>query len=596
MKYFLVLTVCIALYVNVKAQPGTLDQSFGTDGKVFSESFSGSCKAMAIQSDGKIVAVGAGRFNSVDGFLIVRYNGDGTLDSSFGDKGRVIVHFSEVGTSRIESVAVLPNGKILAAGSFYEINAGNTDVVLLQYNSNGNLDSSFGTNGIVRTDVARYDLIYDMAVQQDGKIVVAGNRVKNENDNETSFTVRYMPDGSLDNSFGEKGIVLTNYNNNIEISCVALQADGKIITGGIYNGDGVYILTRYQPNGSLDSSFGVNAIARMEFGNYYGTLADIAIQADGKIIASGNNDYVFDYHMVVARFTANGAVDSSFGGNKGYTTPFFNKDSRSYGRTALVQEDGKIIVAGTYVTTKAFFTVLRLKENGIPDSSFGENGISLTAFEDAGTITSNTALLQTDGKVVLAGTSYINTPPDYYHFILARYNNVEKVKQPVFAKIQKWQGHYGFTWDDWPGNKINHYSVERSSNSTTFSEIAQVADVPGKKKYQFEDLAPLNGTVYYKLTAVRTDGKTVTSNIVITWNTSAIKLFPNPAKTSMRIEGLPAIEKTKLTIVDLSGNTKTTATATGGNYTFNIAQLKPGNYMLRMETNGEINTRMFVKE
>jgi len=187
-------------------------------------------------------------------------------------------------------------------------------------------------------------------------------------------------------------------------------------------------------------------------------------------------------------------------------------------------------------------------------------------------------------------------PPYYYHFILVRYNNFEKQKQPEFAKIQKWQGHYGFTWDDWPGNKTTHYSVSRSIDASTFNEIAQVPDVAGKKKYQFEDPAPLNGTVYYRLTAVRSDGKNVNSNIVITWNASAIKLFPNPAKNSLQLQGLSATEKTKLTVVDLSGNTKTTATTTGSNYTINIAQLKPGNYMLRMETNGEIVTRMFVKE
>ncbi len=598
MKHIIALIIYVATCIVAGAQPGTLDRTFGTEGKVFSESFSASFYAMAIQSDGKIVAAGAGGYDSTGGFFVARYNSDGTLDNSFGDIGRVITDFPQSGSSYIESIAILPSGKILAAGWFGIY--GYIDIVLLQYNPNGSLDSSFGINGIVVTDIAKFDYIEDMAVQADGKIVVAGNRVKNENyDNLTSFTVRYMPDGKLDNGFGKKGIVLTTHNSTIEINSVALQSDNKIIIGGIYDGaDREYMLFRYQVNGLIDSTFGINGLARLAFKNNlarYATLFDLAVQPDGKIIAAGDNGDNND-NMVIARFTANGTVDTAFGGSNGYTLPFFETGT-SFTNTALVQEDGKILVAGTYYTTsEGFFTIMRLKENGIPDSSFGENGITFTTFEDAGSITCSAAILQTDGKVVLGGTSLINTPPYYYHFIFARYNNVEKQKQPEFAKIQKWQGHYGFTWDDWPGNKTTHYSVTRSTDASTFNEIAQVPDITGKKKYQFEDPAPLNGTVYYRLTAVRSDGKNVTSNIVITWNASAIKLFPNPAKNSLQVQGLSAVEKTKLTIVDLSGNTKTTATAIGGSYTINIAQLKPGNYMLRMETNGEIVKRMFVKE
>ena len=599
MKNIIVLITCIATIIVANAQPGTLDRSFGNEGKVFTESFTAICDAIAMQADGKIIAGGAGGYNVIGGGFVTRYNSDGSLDNSFGDEGRVVTDLPGTGGSYIQSIAVLPSGKILAAAWFGIY--GFIDIALLQYNPNGSLDSSFGVNGIVITDIAKLDYIYDMAVQTDGKIIVAGIRVDDINHARlTSFTIRYMPDGSLDNSFGENGIVFTTFKTSIEISSVALQPDGNIIVGGIYNNvDNEYMLVRYRTDGSVDSSFGGkgNGRASLVFKNSlsdYASIFDLAVQPDGKIIAAGNNG-IFDNHMVVARFTANGTVDSSFGGNSGYTTAFF-KTGTSSAKNALVQDDGKILIAGPYYEVTDGFILLRLKENGMLDSSFGENGITLTVFEQAGSITCNAAVLQTDGKVVLGGTLNDNTPPDYYHFILSRYNNVEKQKQPEFAKIQKWQGHYGFTWDDWPGNKTTHYAVSRSTDASTFNEIAQVPDINGKKKYKFEDPAPLNGTVYYRLTAVRSDGKNVTSNIVITWNASAIKLFPNPAKNSLQVQGLSAAEKTKLTIVDLSGNTKTTATTIGSNYTINIAQLKPGNYMLRMETNGEIVTRMFVKE
>ena len=598
MKYFIALIICIPTFIVADAQPGTLDKSFSEDGKIISETYRGNdCNSTAIQNDGKIIVAGSGGYDVTGGFLLVRYNSDGTIDNSFGNEGRVITDFSGAGTSSIESVAILPDGKIIATGWYGAYTTTNIDIVLLQYKPDGSIDSSFGVNGIVVTDIAKDDYVYDMVMQPDGKIIVAGNRVKNENDNQTSFVVRYMPDGSLDNSFGKKGIVLTTYNTNTEITSISLQSDNKIIIGGNYFGIGnEYMLVRFRTDGSVDSSFGINGLARLSFGydlGDYAQLFDITVQRDGKIIAIGNNG-VFEYHLVVARFTANGAVDSSFGGGKGYTSSFFEEGSSAAG-TALVQEDGKIIVTGAYYNEIGYFVILRLKENGVVDSSFGENGITLTSFEGITSLFSNSAAIQQDGKVVQVG-NVLQGNPSYYYYAIARYNNVEKQKQPEFAKIQKWQGHYGFTWDDWPGNKTTHYSVSRSIDASTFNEIAQVPDVNGKKKYQFEDPAPLNGTVYYRLTAVRSDGKNVNSNIVITWNASAIKLFPNPAKNSLQLQGLSATEKTKLTVVDLSGNTKTTATTTGSNYTINIAQLKPGNYMLRMETNGEIVTRMFVKE
>jgi len=594
MKHLINLSFFVAFANAVFAQPGTLDKTFGTEGRVFSESFTAVCHALAIQPDGKIVAAGTGTYDELlGGYFVARYNSDGSLDNTFGNEGRVVTEDFGIRTGRIESIVILPSGKILAAG--WVGNYGLIDIVLLQYNPNGSLDSSFGVNGIVITDIAKYDYIYDMAVQTDGKIIVAGNRIKDINhDNLTSFTVRYMPDGSLDKSFGKKGIALTSYSDNIDITSVALQPDGKIIVGGKYKTYGDFMLLRYQQDGSLDSSFGGDGIIGYDFGADIGDLFALAVQPDGKILAAGEKGLRVT-NMVIVRFTTTGAVDTSFGGNKGYTSRFFDNGT-SHISTVLMQDDGKILVAGYYFHVLSRFALLRLRENGILDSSFGENGITLTTFEDAGSISCNAAVLQADGKVVLGGRSFLNTPPDYYHFVLARYNNVEKVKQPEFAKIQKWQGHYGFTWDDWPGNKTTYYSVGRSTDASMFNEIAQVPDINGKKKYQFEDPAPLNGTVYYRLTAVRSDGKSVTSNIVITWNASAIKLFPNPAKNSLQLQGLSAIEKTKLSIVDLSGNTKTTAIATGSNYTINIAQLKPGNYMLRMETNGEIVTRMFVKE
>ncbi|HRI21457.1 MAG TPA: delta-60 repeat domain-containing protein, partial [Panacibacter sp.] len=475
MKYIIVIIAC-TLSFKTNAQRGALDKTFGTEGIVISKTFNAGCEATAIQADGKIIAAGAGGYNGVGGFFLARYNTDGTLDSNFGDKGRVITDFIETGSSRIESVAALPNGKILAAGFFAPSSL--VDIVLLQYNANGNLDSSFGENGIVITDIAKYDYIYDMAIQPDGKIIVAGDRRKSDNDNKTSFTVRYMPDGNLDESFGDNGIALTSYNASIDITTVALQTDGKIVLGGIYHsGEDEFMLVRYQSNGVLDSTFDGNGIATLRFKDglsEYAELFDIAVQPDGKILATGDNND--GNKIVVARFKSNGEADEEFGTVDGYTSPFF-ENGTSYGSTVLIQQDGKILIAGThYNQVEGFYTLIRLKNDGTRDSTFGDNGITLTSFNNIGYITCGAAAIQPDGKVVLVGTLEQDIAP-YYYFLLTRYNNDGGiVPPPEFAKIQKWQGHYGFTWNSWPGNKTTYYSVGRSTNASSFTEIAQVTD------------------------------------------------------------------------------------------------------------------------
>ncbi len=236
--------------------------------------------------------------------------------------------------------------------------------------------------------------------------------------------------------------------------------------------------------------------------------------------------------------------------------------------------------------------------DGSLDSTFGENGVAIAGFNEIDAA-GFAGIVQDDGKIIVGGSGYLPDDNDFTRIALVRFNNTITPTPPDFAKIQKWQGHYGFSWDDWSGNKTTYYSVGRSTNASTFTEIAQVQDVKGIKNYKYQDPAPPAGIVYYQLTAYRTDDKVVSSNIVTCGDdvpNNFIKLYPNPAKNSLRIEGLSKIEKTKLTVIDLSGNIKVSAIATADSYTLNIATLKPGNYMLRIESNGNMVSRMFVKE
>ena len=597
MKHLFNLMTCIAFSVVLTAQPGTLDNSFGDNGKVYSNGQYLGASAMALQGDGKIIMAGEGTYEGVDGFFLIRFETNGDIDQSFGDSGRVVTNLP--GTEEeVYSVALQSDGKIVAAGVVK-----NVDFAIVRYMPNGKVDSSFGINGIVITDIRRYDYLTAMAILPDDKIVVTGTTQADENDTETSFTIRYKSDGSKDESFGDQGTVLTLYTTPIEINSIAIQKDGKILLGGAYlftSPVGKLLVVRYMQDGNLDTQFGNNgkATAIIGDGYTYTPVYFITVQQDGKIIEAGESAIgTGKTSMIIARFENNGAVDVSFGEGDGIVIQSFGSLNAG-AKKVLIQPDNKVIAIGRYSDNISFtyFALARYESNGIIDTTFGINGLVTTDMGGASAYCADAAL-QPDGKIIVAGDIFIYHPPTSTSFALARYNGGKLNNLPEFAKIQKWQSHYGFTWNSWPGNKTTYYSVGRSTNASSFTEIAQVTDIPKQKKYKFEDPNPLSGIVYYRLTAMRTDGVMVNSNIITCGNDAGfVQLYPNPAKNSLRVEGLSATEKTKLSILDFSGYAKLVTTATGNSYNFNIAQLKPGNYMLLIETKGNVVTKKFVKE
>ncbi len=265
---------------------GSIDTTFSGDGfiTIFFE-LSSTLSDLAIQPDGKIVAVGYSRRNdnSVD-WVTARINADGTLDTSFGDGGKVFTDFSQ--SSYARAVSVLPSGRILIAGS------GGADFALAQYTANGSPVISFGTGGKVTTDFySAPDRINDIKVQPDGKIVAAGYAFQSVGYN--FALARYNSNGTLDTSFDEDGKVVTNLNPNDDDKAngLVLQSDGKIIAVGTndnYNNTD-FSLVRYNPNGSLDTSFGQSGILFTDINGSIDTANAVAIQPDGRIVVAGNS-------------------------------------------------------------------------------------------------------------------------------------------------------------------------------------------------------------------------------------------------------------------------------------------------------------------
>ncbi len=257
---------------------GYLDLSFGTT--------QDRATSVALQTDGKIL-VGGTSGNTAQYFTVARLNPDGSLDTGFGNGGKVQTPFSG-NESFVQTIAVQPDGKIVAGG--YTVNFPNgKDFAIVRYNADGSIDTDFGDNGKVITTISSTtDIITELIIELDGKIVAGGYM---STQNSLMCMVRYNADGSIDASFGVDGIVINDDDNSRNCS-IARQADGKYLMAGAL--DGFYFLViRYNSDGTKDSSFGAEGVVYLQ-PIPYGHAAKVLIQADNKIVACGityNEDY-----------------------------------------------------------------------------------------------------------------------------------------------------------------------------------------------------------------------------------------------------------------------------------------------------------------
>jgi uncharacterized delta-60 repeat protein len=268
---------------------GTLDTSFGGTGKVTTDIGVSQDVAysVAIQPSGKIVAAGYSFSGSYPLFALVRYNADGSLDASFGGTGKVTTDIG-AGGDYAYSVAIQSDGKIVAAG---ESGTGSGyNFALVRYNSNGTLDTSFGGTGIVTTDISGGDLAYSVAIQPDSRIVAAG---QSSNGSDWDFAlVRYNSNGTLDTSFGGTGKVTTDIGVSQDAALsVAFQPDGKIIAAGESGtaSDYEFAVVRYNINGTLDTSFNGTGKVTTAIGTGTDSGISVAIQPDGRIVVAGES-------------------------------------------------------------------------------------------------------------------------------------------------------------------------------------------------------------------------------------------------------------------------------------------------------------------
>jgi uncharacterized delta-60 repeat protein len=404
------LVVCAALVSASTlglAQAGHLDTSFASNGIFTLSMVASQLNAVALQSDGKIVA--AGQLGGQSG--LIRLTTKGALDDSFGKGGVVVVSkFGGDIEQVIIGMAIQSDGKIVATAT--AIPGGGQ---VGRFNTDGSLDTTFGVNGIATLPLTAAQ----MALQSDGNVIVTGGNGR------TFVMARLNSNGQLDPTFGSGGVApLVTFLPSV----IALQADGKILIGSgafapapVLNPlGGAGSLARYNTNGSLDKSFGISGQAAS-----LAAPAAIAVQSDGKILAAGadtssvaasGNSSGFG----VVRFNPNGSVDATFGAHGGAITGFPNTNLTTAFALAL-QPNGDIVAGGeagnvqTFTHLSESFALARYVDNGKLDSTFGTKGRVTTSFGSNAAALITSVVLQSDGKIVVAGTNGGNS------FEVARY-------------------------------------------------------------------------------------------------------------------------------------------------------------------------------
>jgi uncharacterized delta-60 repeat protein len=344
--------------------PGDLDPSFGTAGTLLTPIGADNDEVgdVAVQPDGKIVVAGHTWEAGSYAFTVARYLPDGALDPSFDGDGVVITPFANL-TGVTHAIAVQPDGKILVGGYGVDQTTSQFGSALVRYLPNGSLDTSFSGDGKLITNATGSE-VYEILLQTDGKIIVVA----------TNVLARYLTDGTLDVTFGTGGMVSVGH----EQYAGALQADGKIVVAGqTWNATTQqyeFAVGRYLPNGTFDPTFAGGGSVSTNVSD--GQAHAVIVQPDGKIIAAGNSYTGGTGHVdfTLVRYLPDGSLDPSFGGDGRVSTDF---GSVSVVFDLLLQPDGRIVAGGYAFQT---FALARYLPDGSLDLTFSDDGLTMTTF------------------------------------------------------------------------------------------------------------------------------------------------------------------------------------------------------------------------
>jgi uncharacterized delta-60 repeat protein len=412
--------------VALHAAEGDLDPTFGSAGKLLTD-FGGTfdiAEEVAVQPDGKIVVAGVRTGGgSNNDFAFARYNTDGSLDTTFGTGGIVFTDLNGGSSDWARAMALQPDGKIVLAGETASpVLPSDQDFALVRYNSDGSLDTTFGTGGIVFTDFGAqfWEGAFSVGIDSAGRIVAAGGTF--DWTTQRNFAVaRYNPDGSLDTTFDGDGRVTTplSLTNADIIADVAIQADDRIVAVGNAGSD--FAVVRYDTDGSLDTTFGGTGIITTNFGGTEARATAVVMQPDGKVLAAGTTSVFGNIDAVLLRYNADGSPDASFGAGGQSITDFEATDLLN---DVALQADGKIVVTGRILTAGSGqddFALVRFEADGTVDVTFGVAGLVRTDIGSGSSDEARGIAIQTDGRILVVGMVAFGTAVGFADFGIARY-------------------------------------------------------------------------------------------------------------------------------------------------------------------------------
>jgi uncharacterized delta-60 repeat protein len=392
--------VLAAFTYSAVPAPADFDLTFGGGtGKVFTAiANGGEGYAVAVQEDGKIVLAGYA-FNGTDNDVaLVRYEAGGELDTNFNGTGKVITPIGVLGETATE-VAIQNDGK--AVVSVITHNGIDNDFAVLRYNIDGSLDNSFGNGGKMIVDL-HDDIAFSIAIQSDGKILIAGGGNGGE-----FAVVRFNTNGTLDTGFNGTGYVFTSIGSGADTGWkVAVQGDGKIVVAGVSsNGSNTdCAVVRYNSNGTLDPTFNGTGKVVTDFAGSDDVGYGLGLQSDGKIVVSGSTGNGSNRDFALVRYNTDGSLDTSFGGTGKVVTDIGGNDD--WGVRMALQNDGKILMTGhSFTGPRRDLALVRYNTDGSLDASFGGTG-KLTAAIGNGDSIGHRVAVQSDGRIVVTVGTY----------------------------------------------------------------------------------------------------------------------------------------------------------------------------------------------
>ncbi|OQP62932.1 T9SS type A sorting domain-containing protein [Niastella populi] len=617
----------LCLYVN--AQVGSLDPTFNASGTpgFRIDNASGTpdgyefATAMAITSDGKLLV--GGRAENDNYFLITRYTMAGEIDATFGTGGVVKVRSEVNNSARGYGMVLQPDGKIVMAGWNWP---STIDFCVMRFNADGSFDNTFGTGGKVTTPIgAGNDEGTNVALQSDGKIVVTGSSF-NASGNTDYVVIRYTSTGVVDSTFGTNGIVTTDINAyDIPEGIAINNATGAITIAGTSNsdysllgthhtGNGDFTVVRYTSTGALDASFGTGGIATFDISSGSADAAHgLAVQPDGKLIVAGTTvRTVNNKDVVVLRLTTAGALDASFGTGGVVIENYDGVNSDDDCRSVALQSDGKIVIGGN---VDAFPNTTGLKPIGLMLMRFTNNGVLDPSFDGDGKTAANIAYTDNDfgmalvlsaNRIYLSGSS--GQPKDLA--IAAFQNTVGGALPLVLSQFygQKQTSKVVLQWQTASEEGVKQFVIERSNDGKTFKAIGTVAATGNStttRKYNFADNSPfISATNYYRLLMQDADGSfkySKTLNIKFDGQLSTdMKVYPSIVRDILQVQ-LPDGMKGNIgiQIIDMNGRIIRRNNIAGDgsalNTTMDVSTLVKGIYIIKASAGNTTAISRFTK-